>query len=313
MSVDAILQFRDALRARGIDPPAELLTDGTLGRCDAKGKAGKRDACYILHLDGVPAGGFNNHCDGRGWENWRADIERTLTQAEQAEEQRRAAAARQRRTDDQQRRQAAASADALRRWTKAKVATADHPYLARKGIWPHGARQAGEELLVPMVDEHRVLVNLQRIGADGVKRFLSGGRTRGAFHVIDDGLLDDTAVFIAEGFATGATVAEATALPVFVAFSASNLVATAHIANRSHQHAALVIAADDDTKPGSSRNPGIDAARTAADQLDQCVLVTPDFSGLDDGGARSDFNDLLRLAGWRVVREQLEAAEKAAT
>jgi len=80
--MDAIAQFRVALTARGIVPPVELLADGKLHRCDAEGKPGKKDAAYILHLDGLPAGGFENHRDGLGWENWHADIGRTLSDAE---------------------------------------------------------------------------------------------------------------------------------------------------------------------------------------------------------------------------------------
>ena len=46
------------------------------------GKNGKGDAAYLLHLDGVPAGGFENHRDGLGWEAWRADVQRQLSPAE---------------------------------------------------------------------------------------------------------------------------------------------------------------------------------------------------------------------------------------
>ena len=81
---DAFQQFRDALAGRGIVPPADLLADGIIHRCDAEGRGGKGDAAYLLHLDGFPAGGFENWRDGLGWENWRADMGRTLTPAEEA-------------------------------------------------------------------------------------------------------------------------------------------------------------------------------------------------------------------------------------
>lgn len=78
---EIVAQFRAALEARGIIPPAELIADGALHRCDAAGRNGKADAAYILHLDGIPAGGFQNHRDGRGWEDWRADVGRLATPA----------------------------------------------------------------------------------------------------------------------------------------------------------------------------------------------------------------------------------------
>ena len=46
------------------------------------GKNGKGDAAYLLHLDGIPAGGLENWRDGKGWESWRFDIGRALTPPE---------------------------------------------------------------------------------------------------------------------------------------------------------------------------------------------------------------------------------------
>jgi hypothetical protein len=72
---DAVVlnQFRAALVARGIVPPDSIVADGRLHRCDAAGPRGRGDAAYLLHLDGVPAGGMENWRDGRGWETWRPD------------------------------------------------------------------------------------------------------------------------------------------------------------------------------------------------------------------------------------------------
>jgi len=83
MLSNVIEQFRSALTRRSIIPPAHIQADGQLHRCDAEGKHGKKDAAYVLHLDGLPAGGFENHCDGQGWENWHAVLpERSLSSEE---------------------------------------------------------------------------------------------------------------------------------------------------------------------------------------------------------------------------------------
>src|SRR5438045_6683960 len=79
---DLIGQFEDALRARGIIPPQHVLTDGKLHRCNVEGRGGKGDAAYMLHLDGIPAGGFQNWRDGLGWEDWCADVGRSMPAAE---------------------------------------------------------------------------------------------------------------------------------------------------------------------------------------------------------------------------------------
>ncbi len=81
---EAIDQFRAALEQRGIVPPQRIMADGRLHRCDAGGRNGKSDAAYVLHLDGMPAGGFQNWRDGLGWHDWRADIGRELTAEEHA-------------------------------------------------------------------------------------------------------------------------------------------------------------------------------------------------------------------------------------
>src|SRR5262245_42096896 len=39
-------------------------------------------AGYLLHLNSIPAGGFQNWRDGLGWEKWRADIGGPLTHGE---------------------------------------------------------------------------------------------------------------------------------------------------------------------------------------------------------------------------------------
>ena len=70
-----INQFRDAMHTRGIIVHGDLKADASLHRCDTNaGMRGRGEAAYVLHLDGIPAGGFENWRDGLGWENWKADI-----------------------------------------------------------------------------------------------------------------------------------------------------------------------------------------------------------------------------------------------
>lgn len=69
-TAEVIDRFRAALAARDIVPPENIIADGSIHRCDAAGKNGKGDAAYLLHLNGIPAGGLENWRDGRGWESW---------------------------------------------------------------------------------------------------------------------------------------------------------------------------------------------------------------------------------------------------
>ena len=72
-----------------------------------------------------------------------------------------------------QREQAEAARIAQQRWQKAKAAAPAHPYLTRKGVQAHGARQEGDALLVAVMDGDE-LISVQSIGPDGRKLFQLG-------------------------------------------------------------------------------------------------------------------------------------------
>ena len=300
-ATDAIVQFRSALESRDILPPHNLIGDGKLHRCDAKARGGKGDAAYILHLDGLPAGGFENHRDGIGWETWRADLGRLLTPTEEEEGRRRIAAARAEREADDKRRKDEAAGRAERLWQGATGDCAGHPYLLHKKVEPHDLRQYRGKLVVPARDVDGGLHTLQFIGADGSKRFLTGGRTSGRFHLIGEiGKL----VCIAEGYATGATAHQATGHTVAVAFDCGNLPTVARAIRERYPDAIIILVADDDHRRAG--NPGLTKAREAAAAVAGFVAV-PDF-GPNRSPTDTDMNDLAAAAGLDTVAKCIEAA-----
>lgn len=178
-----IQQFHEALVERGIIPPAHLQADGLIHRCDVKGQNGKGDGAYLLHLDGIPAGGFENWRDGLGWQNWRADLGRPLSLSEKAAYEAKIKAARKARAADDAKRKAEAKNRACQLWEEATPCS-DHAYLSSKGIAANGARQLKETLVLPLRDAAGDLHSLQFIGAAGEKRYLAGGRIRGCYFCI---------------------------------------------------------------------------------------------------------------------------------
>lgn len=134
---------------------------------------------------------------------------------------------------------------ALRIWTASRSADPDHPYLLKKRIHPHHARQIQDSLLIPLQDARGDLWNLQFIHPDGQKRFLKGGRTRGLFTVLES-KQETGRIYIGEGFATMATVHELTGRDSVVAFSAENLPAVASTIRKHFPKAEIVLAADAD-------------------------------------------------------------------
>ncbi|MHB8423258.1 MAG: toprim domain-containing protein [Leptospirales bacterium] len=138
-----------------------------------------------------------------------------------------------------------AQAKAVRLWQGAKIPDPLHPYLTRKKILFHHARQIGTSLVIPLQDSAGKLRNLQFIHPDGAKRFLRGGATKGTFTLIGEPS-EAGRVYIAEGFATAATVHELTGRPVFVAFSAYNLPIVAQVVRRAFPEAEIILCADAD-------------------------------------------------------------------
>jgi putative DNA primase/helicase len=298
--IDIRKQFEDALRERDIIPPAELFADGKLRRCDAVGRGGRNDAAYLLHDDAFPAGGFENHRDGLGWENWKADLGREPTPSERNDLRVKAEATRAERQADDARRKAEAAARAEAIWGEIQRC-AEHPYLRRKSVQARGVRVSRGKLVVPVRDNDGRLCSLQFIAEDGSKKFLSGGRIKGCYYTIGE---PAEMICIAEGFATGATVHEATGYAVAVAFDCGNLRPVAEVIRAKFPAARIVIAADDDYR--TVGNPGITKARDAAAAVGGLVAV-PDF-GPNRPETATDFNDLARLAGSDAVRAAIEKA-----
>jgi putative DNA primase/helicase len=179
------------------------------------------------------------------------------------------------------------------------------PYLERKGVRAHGVRvEPDGTLLVPMRDEAGELGNLQAVAPDGEKRFLPGGPVVGLLHWLGDPAGAAT-VALAEGYATAATVHEATGLPVAVAFNTANLPRVARQVRDAWPAAVIVALADDDreTAARSGKNPGRLAAAEAA-RVGRAVVAVP--APLEAG--ETDFNDLARRAGPEAVAAIVHAA-----
>jgi phage/plasmid primase-like uncharacterized protein len=221
------IQLLDAIAGSGMTPPREILLDGKVHRfiSGTKGSGGHGDKTgwYIAFGDGIPAGRFG--CWRSGIEStWRADVGRKLTHTEEMAHVRRLSEAKMLRDAESVKKQEIAASTIETIWTECGPASPDHPYLKAKGIKTHGARVTGDgRLIVPLFDQAGNLSSLQYIAADGGKLYHSGAQTGSRFWQI--GTLDEPGtLYVAEGFATAATVTEETGRPCIVAYSASNLV-----------------------------------------------------------------------------------------
>jgi putative DNA primase/helicase len=294
---DPIQQFRDVILAAGIPPPDVIYADGVLRRFSTSRKPDDDAGWYVYHDDGIPAGAFGDWRIGLN-KRWRSDIGRRLSPIEeQAHRLRMVTLAGQRKAEEVMR-SAEARVEASRIWAKALPCTM-HPYLSYKHIGAHGSRLYKNVLVVPLqIDD--IVHSLQFIGANGEKRFLTGGQVKGCYFIIGNPT-GAPMLCIAEGFATGATIHDATGYPVAVAFNARNLKAVAKGIRGRFPATRLAVCADDDhATPG---NPGLTAADVAAHAVGGVVTV-PVF-GINRPDGATDFNDMAMLRGVEAVKQAI--------
>lgn len=283
---DTIDQFRAAMRDAGITPPEVIEADGQLHRFHQEGdKAGSRNGYYVLHLDGRPAGIFGNWKTGLR-STWAAGGKR-MSDAERETFSKLIEAAKVKAQAERRAEHEARATEARAEWDAAAPADPAHPYLIAKAVRPHNLRQRGGLLIVPLFDAFGLLWNVQRIQADGGKRF-KPGRAGGLFSPIGD-FNEPRTILICEGWATGATLHEETGHPVLCAMNAGNLLPVATAAHSAWAGADLVICADNDRH--TEGNPGVTYA-TAAAKATGAKLIVPEFP---EGVPGSDFNDLAML------------------
>lgn len=290
---DPVIQFSDALQASFGQLDWLPLPDGQIHRFHVPGdRAGSRNGWYVLHLDGIACGAFGSwKASGSStWSSRRAadhlEAQLIAQRIEQARRQRQA---------EQHQRQQAAAIEAQRQWGASVPADPCHPYLIAKGCLPHGLRQLGDVLLVPLYLGCQ-LVSLQSIYPDSTKRFMPGGRVAGCYSPIGS-LEAGQSIYICEGWATGATIHEAKGAAVACAMNAGNLFAVGDRLRRAYPESPLIVAGDDDRM--TEGNPGRTGAERAAADLGAVGVVFPPWTG-DEPLELSDFNDLRQ---WREAHQ----------
>lgn len=283
MSAETVM-FREALQ--GVFGQLDWLPDpdGEIHRFHVPGdKGGSQNGWYVLYLDGIASGAFGS---------WKAGTTATWCSREpadprEAEQVRQRVAEARAKREAQQLRQQKQAADKSRRWWRdARRADPAHLYLVAKGVRPHGLRQRGDELLVPLYADGE-LVNLQRISPDGSKRFVFGGRVKASYSPLGS-FSPDRPLCICEGWATGATLHEDGGYTVAAGVNAGNLRAVAMALRAKYPAAEIIIAGDDDRL--TDGNPG----RTFANEAAAAAGALVTFPEWPPGAPETltDFNDL---------------------
>lgn len=294
-----------AMQDKGIEPTDDIIMDGELHRVYSDGdSAGSKNIWYVFHVDAEMPYGFYGHWrDGEKGHVWTLKAWKTLTDAEKKELERLREAHRLEREAELEVSREKCRRTAALLWKKGTPCT-EHPYLARKGINAHGVRVLDGSLMIPLGTPEHLITGLQFIDAEGQKRFLPGTEKGGASFTIP-GSPDKVA--LCEGFATGASIHEATGMTVKIAFDAGNLEKVALELHESLPTGTeIIICADNDH--GKSTNTGLVKGNHAA-SLIGARLAHPRFP---EGAAGTDFNDLHLAAGLDAVRKAIESADEVA-
>lgn len=137
-----------------------------------------------------------------------------------------------------------------------------------------------------------------------MKRFKISGKVAGCYYQFGGDPAAAGVLLIGQGFATCASVFEATRQPVACAFNAGNLLAVARAGRERLPDARIVLLADDDWQ--TEGNLGLTKATEAARAIGGAVAM-PGFLA-DRPAAATDFNDMAALTGLDSVRTTIEAS-----
>jgi putative DNA primase/helicase len=100
--------------------------------------------------------------------------------------------------------------------------------LKRKGVEAHGLHFFNDgSIAIPARDIDENITTLQTINSNGKKRFSKGGKVKGSSHCIGE-ISEQEPVCFCEGYATGASIHEATGYAVVVCFDSGNIKPVIH-------------------------------------------------------------------------------------
>jgi len=173
-----------------------------------------------------------------------------------------------------------------------------HPYLERKKIKPHGLRANnynGQLQLVVPYYAYGQIATAQTIAEDGSKKSLpksKGCEIKGASHIIGAEYVKEGPVYICEGWATAASVYEATGCTAVSVAQKSNLEVSFNHIKDKFNGAEIIFCADNDKNGG-----GLLYAAKAA-KKHKAKVVMPEIVG-------QDFNDVWVDSGAEAVKAQL--------
>lgn len=257
--------------------PAQIILDGKIHRFAVAGdKHNEKAGWYIGFGDNIPAGIYGSWRGGFE-SKWRADIGRELLAEEIAETERRIAAISAIREAEKQKHYAQIANAVSNILQSVTPANPEHKYLQSKNVGAHGIYQTGDErLMIPIFLDGKI-ASAQYITPENEKQFHGGGEIKGGYFAIGP-LPPEGTLYVAEGYATAASIYEATGSTVVMALNAGNMPPVARWLREKLGAAQEIIIVADNDESGT----GQAAATEAANLIGARVIIPPEVGDAND-------------------------------
>ena len=336
-NIDPVVEFKEVLERQGFIIDGLPILDGKIHRIDtADKKKGNKNGWYLGFSDGRPNAIYGDFAKGQDsaknalkWKSMSSELESGYSKQE-AKEFKEEYKAKQLKAQEELFKEQLKSAKILEdEFNSAKKSDNSHSYLVAKGVKNYNLKiDKKGNLLIPLKDIDGKLWSLQRIGMidKDKKSFKMIGvlRTKderdkdirypskieGTFFIIgQDKLKESNKIIIVEGYATGATVYEATNLPTIVAISSNNMEKVAKEITNKYPNKKLIIAGDNDISNELKGKENIGKLKAQATSLAvKGELALPRFTKKEIEQGASDWNDLHKSRGLDEVKKQLKIA-----
>ncbi|EFA0901730.1 DNA primase [Escherichia coli] len=314
MSMDAgdpVTEFRQVLENAGLVLEKDPEMDGEIHRVPTRDdRRGSQSGAYKAYLDGRPSGWYRDY---RSADN--SPTTWTFSRAENIDPLARLhlkASAQQNRDEKERKLQQQYNKQAgyARSYLNGLPQATAHEYLTRKGIRaaPGVRLNNKNELVIPFSNGRGEIRSYQRIPVTGGKdaRILKGSEKSGnwfAFGTPENG----RPLLFAEGYATAASLHEATGLPVLMTIDADNMINVAKNARKIWTDSPFVFCADNDHQ--RKINKGVSSAKKAAASTHGEVII-PAFTEAEKAQGLTDFNDLDTSRGRDAFQHVMNAQLK---
>lgn len=320
-------EFKSFLAKHELNIEGQPIMDGKIHRVSVVGDKGReKSGAYVGFLNGHPAGFVQNYKTGIK-ENWKSansfentknqeiDLKNTIEQNKAMKEAR-----------DKELLQAYEKT-ALKledEFNNARWANSAHPYLKEKSFDKNFylKQDKNGNLLIPLKDIEGKYWATQRIFSNGDKMI---GATRtaeekeqgieypakkhGNFFLLGAKNLDNVKeVYICEGFATSASVYEATKSPTIMGVDAGNLEIIVTNIKEKYPEMSIIVAGDNDVKKElhGKENVGKNTALSIQEKYPEVKVALPNFTNEETQKGLSDFNDLMKSRGLEEIKKQLK-------